>query len=335
MPWGGSILALPAVAALKAVGISALSPTGQFDLAGECEIQKILAALLMAILAWIIFYTALLEDLTLSWAVVIALGTAFGTQIWSTASRALWEQTWLLLLLGVAIWALVRWKTGRGRFRPIAFATLMAWMYFVRPMASVPIMAISGYVLFTYPRSFPVYLLTGLLWLGGFVACSMYFFGAPLPPYYHETWWLRMSGALHRLMGVLFSPSRGLFVYVPVASFCFVPDRPLLDHITSRKTCTDVVGGHRGRRGNRFDTYALVGRLELRSPRAYRNHTLLCAVGDHGCRAFLNDTSLGLHGCSAIMSAGLVLLIVSVVINAPGALSPAAIAWNAGSRPAA
>jgi hypothetical protein len=49
MPWGGSILALPAVAALNAVGISALTPTGHFDVAGESGIQKILAALLMAI----------------------------------------------------------------------------------------------------------------------------------------------------------------------------------------------------------------------------------------------------------------------------------------------
>src|SRR5271163_2436036 len=45
MPWGGSILALPAVAMLKAIGISALSPTWQFDLEAECAIQKILAAL--------------------------------------------------------------------------------------------------------------------------------------------------------------------------------------------------------------------------------------------------------------------------------------------------
>ena len=330
MPWGGSILALPAVAALKAVGISALSPTGQFDLAGECEIQKILAALLMAILAWLIFYTALLEDLTLSWAVVIALGTAFGTQVWSTASRALWEQTWLLLLLGVAIWALVRWKTGRGKFRPIAFATLMAWMYFVRPMASVPIMAISGYLLFTYPRSFPAYLITGLLWLGGFVACSMYFFGAPVPPYYHETWWLRMSGALHRLMGVLFSPSRGLFVYVPVLLFVLfltarywtILRRQKLVLMSLAVIVVDVAIG---------STLTLwwggwsYGPRELTETLPF---FVLLAIT--GCRAFLNDTSLGLHSCAAIMSAGLVLLIVSVVINAPGALSPVAIAWNAG-----
>jgi hypothetical protein len=330
MPWGGSILALPAVAMLKGFGISALSPTGQPDLAAECQIQKILAALLMAILAWIIFYTALLENLTLSWAVVIALGTAFGTQVWSTASRALWEQTWLLLLLGVAVWALVRWKTGSGRFRPIAFATLMAWMYFVRPMASVPIMAISVYVLFTYPRSFPAYLITGLLWLGAFVACSMYFFGTPLPPYYHETWWLRMSGALHRLMGVLFSPSRGLFVYVPALLFVLfltarywtILRREKLVLMSLAVIVVDVAIG---------STLTLWWGGWSYGPRELTETVpffVLLAI--MGCRAFLNDTSLGLHSCSAIISTGLVLLIVSVVINAPGALSPAAIAWNAG-----
>jgi len=40
MPWGGSILALPAVAALNVVGISALSPTWQFDLGGNARFRR-------------------------------------------------------------------------------------------------------------------------------------------------------------------------------------------------------------------------------------------------------------------------------------------------------
>ncbi len=329
MPWGGSILALPAVAALNVAGISALSPTWQFDLWGECEIQKILAAVLMTVFIWVVFDTALLEGLTLSWAVVIALGTAFGTQVWSTTSRALWQQTWLLLLLGLATWTLVGWKTGRGRFRPVVFATLVAWMYFVRPMASVPIMAISGYVFFTYPRSFPAYLLTGLLWLGGFIACSMYFFGVPLPPYYHETWWLSMSGARHRLMGVLFSPSRGLFVYVPVLLFVLFLTARYWATLRREKLVLmsfAVIAGDLAIVSNFMLWWGgwSYGPRELTETVPF--FVLLAIMG---CRALVNDTSLSVQSCSAIMSIGIVLLILSVVINAPGALSYAAVgSWN-------
>jgi hypothetical protein len=49
-----------------------------------------------------------------------------------------------------------------------------------------------------------------------------------------------------------------------------------------------------------------------------------------GCRAFVNDTSLSVRSCSGIMSIGIVLLILSVLMNAPGALSYAAVGgWNA------
>jgi hypothetical protein len=48
-----------------------------------------------------------------------------------------------------------------------------------------------------------------------------------------------------------------------------------------------------------------------------------------GCKAFLNDSSFSVHGCSAIISFGMVLLILSVLMNAPGALSHDAVAsWN-------
>ena len=48
-----------------------------------------------------------------------------------------------------------------------------------------------------------------------------------------------------------------------------------------------------------------------------------------GCRAFLDESSIGLQRAAATIAAGLVLLMLSVVMNAPGALSAAANAWNA------
>jgi hypothetical protein len=49
----------------------------------------------------------------------VAAGTAFGTQVWSTASRALWNETWGILLLTSAIWMLVKAETRPQRLQPV------------------------------------------------------------------------------------------------------------------------------------------------------------------------------------------------------------------------
>jgi len=89
-PHGSSILSLPFVALMNAAGISAIRSDGSYDFRGELLIQKTLAAFLMAILAVVFFRTARLM-LPISWSLVLTMGSTFGTQIWSTASRALWS----------------------------------------------------------------------------------------------------------------------------------------------------------------------------------------------------------------------------------------------------
>jgi len=206
-------------------------------------------------------------------------------------------------------------------------------MYFVRPMAAVPILAISGYVLFTYPRAFPAYLITGLLWLAGFVACSIYFFGAPIPPYYDETWLFSLSGAGPRIMAVLFSPSRGLFIYLPILIFVLFLTARYWNKLRRETLVLMSVG-------------VIMADLAILSiflrwwggwcygPRLLTETVpffVLLAI--LSCKAFLNDTSLSPHGCSAIISFGIGALILSVLMNAPGALSYAAGLWNAQMDP--
>ncbi len=328
-PCGGSVLALPAVAILNAAGISTTDPGGRYNLKGEARIQRILAPLLMATTVWLIFRTALLAGLPVSWALVIALGTAFGTQVWSTTSRALWSLTWLMTLLTVVIWMLMRCEVGKGRFRPILTATLLSWMYFVRPTASTAIMAISVYVLVTYPRALPAYVITGAAWLAAFVAYSWSLFGTALPSSYRMTWWFSVSQARHRMLGLLLSPSRGLLIYVPVVMFVLylvVRYWKELKHKRLAIVALAVIGAN----------LTLVSMLLLwwggwsYGPRELSDtipfYALLAMLG---CRAFLDDSSIGLRRAAATIAAGLLLLALSVVMNAPGALSGTANAWNA------
>src|SRR6266516_88827 len=93
----------------------------------------------------VFFFTSRLL-LPTNWSGILALGGALGTQVWSTASRALWADTWGMLLLGIVVYLLLAHEVGRRRINPIVLATLLSWMYFVRPTYAVPILAITAYL---------------------------------------------------------------------------------------------------------------------------------------------------------------------------------------------
>src|SRR5882724_8839306 len=231
-PPGSSVLSLPAVAIANALGVSAVNADGTYNPRGEAQIEFTLAAMLMALLTAVFYFTSRLL-LPPSLSLVIALSGALGTQVWSTASRGLWSHTWATLLAGLVVWMLLSDETGRRKINPIVLASLLAWLYFVRPTGSLIIVVVTVYlasrwgVLGNRPKGGPSrqgritflqYALTGGLWLTIFVVYSWIHFGKLLPSYY-QTNRIRFDLLTVALAGNLFSPSRGIFVYVPVILF--------------------------------------------------------------------------------------------------------------------
>jgi hypothetical protein len=204
-PPGTSVLSLPYAALLKALGVSAMNADGSYNSQGELFIQGSLAALLMAAATWLFFSMSRLA-LPLNWSIVVSLGSALGTQVWSTASRVMWSDTWAIVLIALVIWLLLRHERGRAwtKVSPAMLATLLAWSYFVRPTNSIAIAAIT--------------IVTGAAWFAGFVVYSWHNFGLVLPYYFH-TDRLHFGQYPEALAGNLISPSRGLFVFVPVLFF--------------------------------------------------------------------------------------------------------------------
>ena len=152
-PQAGSILSIPFVAVANAFGLSSAMPAGELNFRGEVIIERIVASLLMAALTCVIFHTALMM-LPIRWSMVVALGTALGTQILSTAARGLWSHTWQILVLGVLVDALLSREHRGTRMHPVWIATLVAWVYFTRPTGSIAIVTISIYVLLFCARTF-------------------------------------------------------------------------------------------------------------------------------------------------------------------------------------
>lgn len=216
-PPGSSILSLPYVAVMNSFGISAANSDGTYNREGEAKIEATLAALLMAVLAVIIFFTSRLL-LPVGWSALLAFSSTLGTQIYSTTSRALWSDTWGIFLLGFVVWMLLAQETGKRSIRPILLATLLSWAYFVRPTFCLPIAAITIYLLIFHRSVLIPYAVTGVLWFAAFVAYSWHYFGQVLPNYYaasrlsFDTFWMALAANL-------ISPSRGLLVFVPILIF--------------------------------------------------------------------------------------------------------------------
>lgn len=216
-PPGGPVLATPFVWLLARVGVSAVGHSGRYDSGGEHIVQSVLAACFMALLAVFLLRTAWLI-LPPPWSWILALSGCLGTQIWSTASRALWGDTFLVLILGAVVWLLVAHETGRRHLSAPLLATLLSWGFFARPTASIPILAITLYVARHHRALLASYLATGAAWCGLFVSYSWLTFGSLLPSYYRiNRFSLHTFGS--GLLGILVSPSRGQLIFVPVTLF--------------------------------------------------------------------------------------------------------------------
>jgi hypothetical protein len=329
-PPGTSLLSLPFVVALNALGLSVTDSQGMYAEADEDAMQFLIACLLMASFA-AISYASALQILPPSWSAMIALGAALGTQVWSTASRTLWSHTWEVFLLGVVVYLLVRRETGSGRLGPVTLATLAAWLFFVRPTGALPVLGLTAYVAWSEDSRFWLrYLTTGLAWLGAFVAYSWLHFGTLFPSYFGLAQDLNFNVWLGGLAGTLLSPSRGLLVYVPAFAFVgclliryckLLPMRPLVwlslamitGHVAMVSAWRSWWGGYCY--GARLTTclvpwFVVLGIAGAAARKAAR-------VG--GMRIRLRR----LEGV-----VGGLLLFVSLVANGIGAISDKALLWN-------
>ena len=219
-PPGSTILSTPYVALENARGISARDKNGRYNEIGDTRIQAGLAALLMAGLSAVTYFTARLF-LSRSWSLVITIMIAFATPVWSVASRTLWIHTWAIFILALVIWMIAQAERSGRRLRPVFLATCLSWLYFVRPICGISILAITIYVFIFHRAVFLPFLLTGCAWLTAFVTYSLYHFGHVQPLYYrsqpHNVQFA--SSFWEGVAGTLVSPARGLLVYVPIVLF--------------------------------------------------------------------------------------------------------------------
>lgn len=331
MPPGSSVLSIPYVGLANAFGVSASNPDGTYNPQGELRIETGLAALLMAGVALVFFLTARLL-LPITWSVVIAGGAALGTQIWSTASRALWADTWGIFLLAILVYLLLAHELGKRKLNPVLAATLLSWMYFVRPTYAVVIIAITVYLFVLHRDLFLRYAITGAVWLAVFVAYSWTHYHAVLPTYFRVNRRVGFAYFWAALAGNLVSPSRGLLVYVPVILFVgylLVRYRKVIEPrglvlLALAVVCSFliVISG--------FDPWWAGASYGPRYTAPLVPWFVLLAVLGLAAMRSSDAMSKSLQQSRLALVAGSFLLVLSISINAIGAVSKEAwMVWNA------
>jgi hypothetical protein len=208
VPRTGPLFSQPAVVAFF---------SGNF-VSGHALAELWCASTFGAVAVWLQYQTAALF-LPARLAAAYALLFAFGTSEWSIGSRNLFQHGLVVLLLSAAIYILLRARENPSRVRYAAVP--LALSFAVRPWNAISVGVLTLFVLVHYRRQFIPF----LLWAAPF---ALLYFGYDLlvrhswfPLYITRT---RPEGLpwFEGLAMHLFSPSRGIFIFTPIAIIAVV-----------------------------------------------------------------------------------------------------------------
>jgi hypothetical protein len=328
LPWPPMLLAVPATAVAGAVGVDV--PALRLSQPNRTwPIEVATAALLVAAAAVVMALIAaeLVDDdrRGRGFSVAVALIFAFATAAWSTASRALWQHTPALLLACLVLLAALRARRD-VRYLWLLGAAL-ALGYTMRPTVAVEVVVIGVWALLVFRRDAWRAVVAGVVVAVAFVAVNLAEYGSVLAPYYHNV----VSGASYGFwesLGVqLVSPSRGLLVYTPL--FLLVPVGLWLKRRSGHLTRLDVAV-----------TVVVLAQIVVVSRSGSTGGTA------YGNRLFTEIVPYLLYLCLPVFERLLVardlrrsasigvaaLVILSVVLTVPGAVSHAALCWSTEPR---
>lgn len=213
-PIGTSLLAAPAVGL---VGI--LRPDWAIDLSNAIPVrtEQFIASLIGAATGVVFFWVIFLQFQSAQIALISTVILAFGTSIWSTSTRALWQHGPLVLMFTVAMLLLAR---ARQRPALVQFVSIpLMFGYVVRPTGVVALAILSLYVLVYHRQWVLKYISWSLLIAVPWIAYNLAIYGKLLPAYYVGEAFSAQTHFAEGLLGNFFSPSRGLFVFSPVLLF--------------------------------------------------------------------------------------------------------------------
>ncbi len=182
------------------------------------KLEKLVASAFVAMAA-ALMYAIARRQLGTWRSIAIALIFAFGTSMWSTASRALWQHGPSALLLLLALYLTI--SAPDRTWAMFATGLTLAFAYLVRPTNSLSFAFFGLYFLLNAPRRIWAYAGGALVVLVPYLADSVMTYASLLPPYSFQLFERLATPAafLEALVGTLISPNRGLFIFTPLFLF--------------------------------------------------------------------------------------------------------------------
>lgn len=188
-------------------------------------IAKLTASALIAIASGLAFAIAA-QYTSRRLAALVAVGFALGTGLWPTASQTLWQHATLAWSVTLALTLWIR-TGGRdpGFVRQLVCGLLIGWAASGRPQTIPMLLVLSAGMLWQTSRVSRLgYVIGFLVPLSVFAGLNLFWFGhifgkmhefetaSLLAHRVDRTWQSPLNG----LLGLLFSPSRGLLIFSPV-----------------------------------------------------------------------------------------------------------------------
>lgn len=212
----------PVGAALLAIPFFIPSALGSVPLNSPflMELEKLSASVILVLSGIILYF--LFRSLTTHWISFLLLVVyALGTSSFSVTSQALWQHTAGQLGLAFSLYCIAMARKKSIWIIYAGFA--LSFAIISRPTNLLVAIGLGLFVVISYYRHIPWFLLAGLppvlfqLWY------NATYFGAP----FHTQWPIIRGGLwgtplLEGLLGILFSPSRGLLIYSPIFLLSFL-----------------------------------------------------------------------------------------------------------------
>lgn len=217
-PLGTSILSIPLVIPFHLLGKSMSIPA--YDDAAQNFISAIVLAAIFLVLTQIGYYY--LSPIV---SLLLVAMCVLGSTLISTLGTALWNQDFAIFCVCVCLWLLVRLENkATFQFLPWLLGLFLFLAYLCRPTTAIFITLALVFILVKHRYFFLPTAFTAFVLLVCFSLFSHYEYGLWLPSYYLPR---QLGGLLNyssqqatplrlALHGLLFSPSRGLFVYSPI-----------------------------------------------------------------------------------------------------------------------
>jgi hypothetical protein len=218
--FGSGMVAVPAFALLKLSGRDPASHLAYLWYGG-----KVVASTLVAASAVLVFLAAA-EFCATGSALLIALAYGLGTSVWSISSQTLWQHGANEFFLALGALFLIR-SRHRQHTSVLWCGAALASAVLCRATSMAVVLAIGAYLLIVDRRAFPKFVLGGLPFAVALLVYNWHYLGSPFS--FGETGAggaqialaktgrpeLWQTPLLEGALGLLVSPSRGLFVFSP------------------------------------------------------------------------------------------------------------------------